>query len=308
MKSMFSRQGLSILRCTLLVSLMLFGAASAIYSQKVSVAFFSFDFPGSTNTQATAINPSGEIVGRYIDSNGSQHGFVLRDGAFSSVDIPGATFTDAAWVNARGDIVGGYADSRGGHAYVLRGGTFTTIDFPSPSPVCTAGFGISNAGDVVGVAFVCNDFYHGHGYLFSGGQFTVIDVPGAVGTFPTMVIDSTRIVGTYVGSDNVFHGFLLSNGQFTTIDVPNSTFTWITGINPEGDMVGFYYSRDGKQHGFVLRESEFISVDIPGGTFSNVNGIDAQGNVVGRYITPQDGHTHGYFLRCASCTPRNADQ
>jgi len=278
---------------------------TASFSTRHGASFESFDFPGSTNTQATAITPAGEIVGRYSSADGRQHGFVLHDGVFTPVDVPGATFsTDVAWVNASGEIVGGYGDSRGGHAYVLRGGTFTTIDFPSANPVCTAGFGISNAGDVVGVEFVCSDFFHGHGYLFSGGQFTVIDVPGATGTFPTMVIDSTRIVGTYIGSDGVFHGFLRQAGNFTTIDVPNSTFTWITGINPEGEIVGFYNDKDGNQHGFVLRDGEFVALDIPGATTTEGNGIDPQGDVVGRYITP-DGNTHGYFLRCATCSRRD---
>jgi hypothetical protein len=54
--------------------------------------FVSFDFPGSTNTQATAITPSGEIVGRYFSSDGRQHGFVLSKGAFTSLDVPGARF------------------------------------------------------------------------------------------------------------------------------------------------------------------------------------------------------------------------
>ena len=275
---------------------------TASFSTRHGAKFESFDFPGSTNTQGTAITPSGEIVGRYNTADGKQHGFVLRDGVFTSVDVPGAAFsTDVAWVNASGEIVGGYGDSRGGHAYVLKGGTFTTIDFPSATPVCTAGFGISNAGDVVGVEFACNDFLHGHGYLFSRGQFTLIDVPGAMGTFPTMVIDSTRIVGTYFGSDGVFHGFLRQAGNFTTIDVPNSTFTWITGISSEGAIVGFYNSQDGNQHGFVLRDGEFISIDIPGATSSEGNGIDPQGDVVGRYVTP-DGNTHGYFLRCVTCS------
>ncbi len=277
---------------------------TANFSTRHGPSFESFDYPGSTNTQATAITPSGEIVGRYNTPDGRQHGFVLRDGAFSSVDVPGATFfTDVTWINARGDIVGSYGDSRGNHGYVLSGGIFTTIDFPSASPLNTLGFGISNSGDVVGVEFVDGDFLHGHGYLFSRGQFTLVDVPGAVGTFPTMVIDSTRIVGTYFGSDGVFHGFLRQAGKFSTIDVPNSTFTWITGINPEGAIVGFYNSQDGKQHGFVLSDGEFISVDVPvpGATFSEVNGIDPQGDGVGRYITP-DGHTHGYFLRCVTCS------
>lgn len=80
------------------------------------VDFKSFDFPGAINTQATAITPSGLIVGRYNSTDGVQHGFTLRNGVYSSVGGPGATFTDVAWVNARGDIVGSFNDSRGSHA------------------------------------------------------------------------------------------------------------------------------------------------------------------------------------------------
>jgi len=260
--------------------------------------FVYFDFPGSTNTQATAITPSGKIVGRYFSSDGRQHGFVLSKGVFTSLDVPGASSTDAAWINAHGDIVGTY--TREGetqvHAYVLRNGTFITIDFP-PGNVNTAGFGISNAGDVVGVGFVGGDFFHGQGYLFSHGQLTVIKFPDASGTLPTMVLGPNRIVGNYVGADNVGHGFLLSQGVRTTIDVPNSTFTWITGINPEGHIVGFYYGQDGKQHPFLLKEGRFITIDIPGssGTQAVANGIDPQDDIVGFFST-QDGRVRSYLL------------
>ncbi|HEY2548605.1 MAG TPA: hypothetical protein VGI46_21200 [Candidatus Acidoferrum sp.] len=296
-----------ILGVSLLPLATLICIATASFAATLNVSFASFDFPGSSNTQATAITPSGEIVGRYFTADGKQHGFVQRDGVFSSVDVPGATvYTDITWINARGEIVGSYGDSRGSHAYVLSPvGTFTTIDFPSSPPVNTVGFGIGNSGDVVGVESVSGDFAHGHGYLFSGGAFTLVDFPGAMGTYPTMLIDSGRIVGAYLGSDSVTHGFMLSNGTFSTIDFPDSTFTWITGINPEGDVVGFYNSKDGNQHGFVLSDEVFISIDIPGATFTVGNGIDPQGDVVGRYGTP-DGNTHGYFLRCAACSRHDA--
>jgi uncharacterized membrane protein len=266
------------------------------------VDFKSFDFPGAINTQATAITPSGVIVGRYNSPDGVQHGFTLRNGLYSSVDGPGATFTDVAWANARGDLVGGFNDSRGSHAYVLSRGSFKTIDSPIGALPFITGFGLSNGGDVVGVLFGAN-FFQGRGYIFSNNAFTFIDVPGAMGTFPTMALDPTRIVGTYVDSNNQFHGFSLANGNLTTVDVPNATFTWITGINPEGDLVGFYFDQSGNQQGFVQRDGSFITVavPVPGASSSEGNGIDAQGDIVGRYNSA-DGRTHGFFLRCAACS------
>ena len=275
---------------------------------KPGVGFASFDFPGSNDTEGTAITPSGEIVGRYVSADGRQHGFILRGGQFTPVDVPSATFsTDVTWVNSRGDIVGTFGDTRGTHAYVRSRGVYMTIDFPGSDPANTAtlGFGISNAGDVVGVEFVGSDFLHGHGHLFSHGSLTLVDFPGAAGTFPTMVLDGSRIVGTYFGSDSVFHGFLLSGGNFQTIDVPDSTFTWITGMNPEGDLVGFYNDQNGNQHGFVLSDGKFIPIDVPRAISSEGNGIDPEGNVVGRYVTA-DGKTHGYSLKCVACPRHDA--
>jgi len=286
------------LRRSLSLATVLCLAAAALAA---SINFTPIDVPGATNTQATAIT-TGEIVGRYLSSDGAQHGFILRAGGFSTVDVPGADSTDAAWVNSRGDIVGTYDTSGRGHAYVLSGGVFTTIDFPSATPINTTGFGISDAGDVTGVEFNDNDFFHGGGYIFTHGSFIRVNFPHAAGTFPTMLLGPTLVVGAYMDTNGVIHGFQLSRGMFKTIDFPGSTFTWITGTNIDGDIVGFYNSADGNQHGFILSEGSFVSIDIPGATSTESNGIDAQGNVVGRYITP-DGKTHGYLFRCADCSP-----
>lgn len=100
------------LRVGLLLSLILvLGLSPVVPATKRN--FISFDFPGSTNTQATAITPSGEIVGRYIGTDGQQHGFMFRQGVLKTFDIPGAVFTDIAWANARGDLVGTYVLSEG---------------------------------------------------------------------------------------------------------------------------------------------------------------------------------------------------
>lgn len=103
----------------------------------------SFDFPfaGVTDTEATAISPSGVIAGRYFTSDGRQHGFVLKSGEFTPIDVAGTdTYTDAAWINARGDISGNYVSGGKTHAYILsRSGEVTTINFPGA--LVTTGWG-----------------------------------------------------------------------------------------------------------------------------------------------------------------------
>jgi hypothetical protein len=42
----------------------------------ISGTISTIDVPGSSETELSAINASGEIVGRYQDSAGVQHGFL----------------------------------------------------------------------------------------------------------------------------------------------------------------------------------------------------------------------------------------
>src|SRR5260370_33330657 len=62
--------------------------------------FTSFDFPGSTFTEAGAITPPGGIAGAYFKPRGEPHGFGLRGGVFTPVDFPGAPFTLRCCVDA----------------------------------------------------------------------------------------------------------------------------------------------------------------------------------------------------------------
>ena len=205
----------------------------------------SFDFPGAVDTEATAITPSGDIVGRYFTPDGVRHGFLLRNHQFTSIDYPNATSTDANWINPRGDIVGGYTDGNGvNHGFVLCHGKFTSVDYPGAQS--TNVFGISASGELVGI---WNDSQGGalRGFLAHDGHFTPFDFPGAAWTLPTMLAAGV-LTGGYFGP-SALHGFAVSHGQYKTIDCPGATFTFLSGVDPEGNMVGGFGTSDGFQHG-----------------------------------------------------------
>jgi hypothetical protein len=67
---------------------------------------------------ALAINPRGDIVGRYVDAAG-RHGYLLTGGQLITINIPGANFTGATSINPEGDIVGRYRDANGFHGFLL---------------------------------------------------------------------------------------------------------------------------------------------------------------------------------------------
>src|SRR5436309_15599044 len=121
------------------ITLMLTGAMSAaqitnsVTNTKLLGAgpIVSFDFPGASNTQATAITPSGDIVGRFTGTDGIQHGFRVSAGKFKSITVPDASLTDVNWINRRGAIVVRYTrTSRGRRGRLFNNGKISTIDCP----------------------------------------------------------------------------------------------------------------------------------------------------------------------------------
>ncbi len=77
-------------------------------------------FTGSY-TDLRGISDKGLVVGRYFNSDGVFHGFILKlPGTFVSYDYPGATSTIFSGVNSKGEISGSYDDSAGSHGLIVQ--------------------------------------------------------------------------------------------------------------------------------------------------------------------------------------------
>src|ERR1700728_2985912 len=184
---------------SLLLLAAIIGLPPGVFAQGPATAFHSFDFPGATDTQATSMSPWGDIVGRYFNSDGSQHGFLLQRGRFFSIDVPGAVLTDVDWINDRGVIVGYYSDGQFNHGFQLSNGRFSTIDYPGSQNTIAAG--ISSDGDIVGGVSSNNgtDF---RGFLLRRGIYSSIVFPGSSVKFQeSTMIAAGHIVGGYLDAD-----------------------------------------------------------------------------------------------------------
>src|SRR5260370_34080245 len=85
--------------------------------------------------QATGINDNGSISGFYIDSKGTNHGFVIAKGRFQTLDFPGSTLTQAFGLNNHDEAVGQYVDASGlTQGFIFDDGRFTSVD--APEGVC----------------------------------------------------------------------------------------------------------------------------------------------------------------------------
>jgi len=88
-----------------------FPTPAAFYAYKAEDGDYQLlDIPNSISSDARDVNPSGEIVGFFIDSANKTHGFLVRKGDFATIDFPGADVvsTQARGINPQGDIVGFY--------------------------------------------------------------------------------------------------------------------------------------------------------------------------------------------------------
>jgi uncharacterized membrane protein len=279
------RSGLHVLTLIFLLALSNPGFAAAQNRESP----VSFDFPGATNTQATAITPSGAIVGRYNNADGVLHGFLLARGHLFSIDYPGAVFTEANWINPAGEIGGDYSDGPGTlHGFVLRNGQFTTIDYPGAAT--SAVYGISATGELIGVWSNSQNVLEG--YVEKDGHFTDVVFPGSTATLPTMLAAGILMGGYFNASGT--HGFEIVDGKYKTIGCPGATFTFLSGIDPEGNMVGGFGTPDGNSHGALISHGNCSPVDYPGGHDTYANGSNAGGDLVGRY-TDAEGVTHAFL-------------
>jgi len=89
-----------------------------------------FDYPGSRETVARAINNRGVITGTYSNSTGGHHGFILDEGQWATIDFPGASDTSPLGVNDNGDVVGNYFLNGRGHGFIysIPAKTWETVD------------------------------------------------------------------------------------------------------------------------------------------------------------------------------------
>ncbi len=228
--------------------------------------FINENFPGSQQTQVTAVNDWGNTVGFYADAAGDNYGFLDEDGVMTSVSDPATTSKPAVnqllGLNNNGIAVGFYNDAKGNaHAFEWdrKTNVFTAIDpFASGNATATA---INDHGTVAGFFAEANGATAG--FIMKGMNGTTIEFPGSTDTQIFGLNDEGTVVGMYVGAHKQTHGFVYSGGTYKTIDDPNGPgSTVVNGLNNLGALVGFYTDAKGNVDGFVA-DPHVVGVPTP---------------------------------------------
>jgi hypothetical protein len=248
--------------------------------------FTTFDPPGSQGTSPDSINPAGQIVGTYFDSNFVTHGFLHdTDGTITTFDAPSGThLLPPLLITPQGLIVGTYSANFSTQIFLrAKDGTITTLEIPSPGAVFGGEVVANSAGAIAGGLTDSNGIPGGF-IRAPSGKFTLFEFPPAFLTFffnPNIVAmtPSGTILGSYFDSNGATHGFLRTiDGNFTTFDPPNAAAfffggTTPTSINNSGTVAGFYFD--------TTQNSELrVFLRASNGVFSN-------------FATPQVGTSTG---------------
>ncbi len=301
-----------------------------VNSAAQTFSFYTIDVPSSTSTTAFGINPAGEIVGTYNDSEGAQHGFLLSGGHFTTIDVPGwlvgaagSLPTAARGINPEGDIVGSFTAPvnpapatspaycpAATSTYCIKGflyshGSFSLVLFPGH--VGAIAQRITPTGDIYGCLHDFNMMSTMYGFGMSRFGDTSLQLNGGELSDPTKSApasmengatpDQSVRVGLYIDMMTGFnHGYIVREGIFQTYDVPGPLQTNIYDINPAGDFVGIYIGSGGHRHGFLQPAdgSAPITLSYPGAVHTRAYGINPGEAVVGHYIDT-GGRTHGFL-------------
>jgi probable HAF family extracellular repeat protein len=290
----------SILICSFILGLP--SAALAATLTNITI----IDFPGgpTIDTTATGINDTGQVVGYFQDSTGSQYGFgvhsFLKDGpTVTAFDVSGAPNTFASGINTAGQIVGWFTEPDSSiHGFLRAGGSDATIEVsdatPDATPGTTAANGINNVSQIVG-HYSMNG--RGFGFLLAGSSYTTIhDPPWTMGGGNGTAATGINTVGQIVGVSDT--GFLLDGSNYTRIYVPGSLSTVPYGINDVGHIVGAY-ALNNVNHSFLLAGGIYTTIDVPGAMQTIVHGINNVGQIVGTF-TDSTGH-HGFVAQLFNC-------
>jgi probable HAF family extracellular repeat protein len=226
---------------------------------------------GGSQSKATAINSSGQVVGYCDTSSGKDHAFLYSGGSMHDLGVlAGDAWSQAYGINDSGIIVGASWPTVPGypHAFLYDGGSMQYFGVEGLA------HSINNSNQVVG------DWQStGHGFVYSGGSVTALGLLSSH-TYSygnaTSINSAGQIGGGSGPSDNSWwHAVVYASISPQDLGaLAGATHSEALGINDLGQIVG--YSDIGHWDAFLY--SGGAMQDLGPGT---AEGINNSGDVVG---------------------------
>ena len=222
---------------------------------------------GGAQSEATAINNAGEIVGYSTTTSADTpyDAFLYKNGQMQDLGTLGGTYSRATGINNTGQIVGytTVIPSLGATTTqaFLWNGPGNLIDLGTLGGASSQAAAINDAGEVVGNSTTTAGEKAPSAFLWINGQMTNLGTLGGIFSYATGINDSGEIVG-YSSTGPGLPGFtatdafLESGGTMTDLNTllpPDSGWELTTAmaINNQGAIVGMGYL-NGQRDGYLL--------------------------------------------------------
>jgi hypothetical protein len=260
--------------------------------------YFPVDYPladPGIGSGAGGINDQNQIVGVWMDQNGTQHGYLatLQPGCTDIAQAGCSTLNYQSFDTTLPDA-----------------SLNPAVDFELGTGLGTAPIGINNAGAISGMYGLGT---YSNGFLLTGGingTYQEYSNPNA-SNFDVAVPENNQVVleglgtkffgignsgivaGDYVDPTGITHGFLLPNGLSNpalTVDVPGSDVgpfgAQVTSANTSNMAVGVYADGTGVFRGFLynIGGNQYYDFNAPGQEYTELHTINDRGFITGASI------------------------
>ena len=258
------------------------------------------EFPGASETYADFVSGLNNIVGSYVDTEGTYHAYLRGpSGSFATLGIPEIPNMEYFYLHGINDalVAVGRAKSADGVPLTFVGNPVALQEFKVPDSVSTEGWNVNQDGSVVGHYDTADG--HRHGFIARPLQptpvrpppdlsytFESIDVPGVDFLAVTASSDFFDYAGNMRRADDDKDiAFTLIDGVFKTYNFPESQGTYFYALGNNGVAAGHYKDSDGLFHGVILENGELRQYDFPDAVETEIYGYsDSTGALTGSFV------------------------
>ena len=258
------------------------------------------EFPGASETYADFVSGLGNIVGSYVDTEGTYHAYLRGPGgSFATLGIPEIPNMEYFFLHGINDalVAVGRAKAADGAPLTFVGNPVALQEFKVPDSVSTEGWNVNQDGSVVGHYDTADG--RRHGFIARPAQesavrpppalsytFESIDVPGVDFLAVTASSDFQDYAGNMRGPDDEKDvAFTLIDGVFTTYDFPGSQGTYFYALGNNGVAAGHYKDSNDLFHGVILENGELRQYDFPDAVETEIYGYsDSTGALTGSFV------------------------
>ena len=262
------------------------------------------EFPGASETYADFVSTIDNVVGSYVDAEGTYHAYLRGPGgSFATLDLPLEGALDYFFLHGINDalIAVGRAKTVGDVPRTYAGNPVALQELKVPGSVSTEGWNVNQDNSIVG-HYDAEDGRR-HGFIARPKEgtpqsrpgvvppdlnytFESIDVPGVEFLAVTASSDFFDYAGNMRGPDGEKDvAFTLIDGVFKTYDFPGSQGTYFYALGNDGTAAGHYKDSDGLYHGVILENGELRQYDFPDAVETEIYGYsDSTGALTGSFV------------------------